>query len=427
MNFQETLYYLNELCEFRMRLSLEPSKRLLELLHHPDQSLKIVLVSGTNGKGSVCSFLTSIAKAQGISVGTFTSPHLESPMERIMINGQPISENTFARKATDLFQVLQGSFFGDITYFEFLTMMALLTFQEAKVDLALFEVGLGGRLDATNVLQRVLTITTQIDLDHTKILGNSIQEIANEKGAILRPNTLAIISSQHKEAHAVLISIGKKIGAKVILEERDYMISGGALSFSFSQKNLSIAQTQLHLRGDHQIHNAGCAVAASLALNSLGFDFTRESIVMGLANASLPGRLESWKNSNGQVLWLDVAHNPGAISAIVRFFQKKKEVSFRTLLGMTMDKDHSKVIGLLSKISKDFMLCKPATPRGWDPNEIAQKFCTQFQLTVKVNPLQALEFCLQEPQHILCTGSFYLVGEIRKELRKRGFKLEPVS
>lgn len=420
MTFSEALSYLESLGESRMRLDLRVSQKLLSVLNHPDKDLDIVLVSGTNGKGSTCAFLSEILKAAEFKVGMFTSPHLESPKERIQINGNVLSDEGFASYVTDLSNLLNKNDLRDVTYFEFFTMLALLAFQNQNVDVAIFEVGLGGRLDSTNTLSRMATITTSIALDHEKILGNMLQEIALEKGAIFRKNTPAILSHQKKEALETLMNLNKNTKAHLLVEGKDYTVKGNSLNFKFESKKGNIGPLPLKQRGDHQIHNAGCAAALAFELQEKGFEIKQKAIEQGLTNARVPGRLEKWTNQNGQEVWVDIAHNSQAINASVAFFLNQNIDSMDVLLGMLQDKEHLAVLDSLFRITRSLMLTLPSSPRAWDPYDMKSKF--NQPVKVVSNPETALNELLKSSKQILIIGSSYLVGKIHPLLRIREFE-----
>ncbi len=423
MTFEQALHYINQLDESRMRFDLTLSQKILERLGRPDQKLKSIIVSGTNGKGSVCAFLTSMAKQAGIKVGTYTSPHLVSPLERIAIDGTPISEICFASLVTELKAVIEQSPSGQITYFEVFTLLSTLAFVQANVELAIFEVGLGGRLDTTNILERIGTITTSIDFDHTQILGTSLSEIATEKIAIMRKNCPAIVSKQLDGVQKQIIESGKSIGTKLNMENVDYIVNGDATSFYFSNKEARIGPLHLGLYGDHQIHNAGCAAAMALELSKQGFYISSDSISKGLGNVAHPARLERWLNSKGQEVWLDVGHNPSAIKSVVKFLRKEKFFPIDIVLGVLKDKDWKKMIEELLPIASSMTLCKPQTPRAWDLDQASKEIGDKIVTRIVPHPSEAFDQAILSSSRLLCIGSFYTIGAVRPLLPKKGYQL----
>ncbi|MFH1261912.1 MAG: folylpolyglutamate synthase/dihydrofolate synthase family protein [Pseudomonadota bacterium] len=410
MTFEETLHYLHELGESRMRLDLEPTQKLLDLLGRPDRSLRSVVVSGTNGKGSTCAFLTAIAKASGKRVGTYTSPHLTSPVERIAIDGVPVDEATFAEVTSELAALIARTNFGTITYFEFLTILAVLIFQRIGVDLAIFEVGLGGRLDTTNALERVGTITTTIDYDHTAILGTTLAEIAREKIAIVRESLPAVVGEQPLEAREKIFDFVAALGARRIYLGTEFHGLGGWKTFRYRSTAYEVGPIELSLRGDHQVGNAACAVAMA---RELGLNAIEE----GLRSAVHPARLERFM-VRGKEVWLDVAHNPAAARRLTEFFRSEKLAPVDLVIGVLGDKDWKGITEALLPISKSVTLCKPNSSRAWEPALVRSELGLVMNLPVCVveTPVNAFREVVERSERVLCTGSFYVVGEIRREL-----------
>ncbi len=395
--FKELLEYLNQLGESRMRLGLGPTRQILDRLDSPDQKLSSVIISGTNGKGSTCSFLTSIAMEAGKKVGTFTSPHLESVTERIQINGRPVDEGRFGEIGKSLAARLKEFQLEDLTYFEFLTVLAVLIFEKEHVDLAIFEVGLGGRLDATNSLHRIAVGITRIDFDHEKLLGNTLTKIALEKGAIMRPGMPAILAPQDPEALLALEQQAREIGSRWILVD-------DSLRFS-----------HLGLKGFHQHENAQCAAELAKALS-----FSSQDIQRGLAQATLPGRLEKWAHSDGREVWLDIAHNPSAAESLAQFFTENHLGPFHLVWGMLKDKRFETFFKCIQPHCQTITLCAPPSSRSWNLQEIQQRLPLEKTTCIE-DPLQALTFALTQSEPVLCTGSSYLVGNLRPWLRNQGF------
>ncbi len=415
MTFEEALRRLEILGENRMRLDLAPSQKLVEALG--PIRFPSILISGTNGKGSTAAFLTQILTESGLRVGTYTSPHLESPTERISIERNPIDPEEFGFLAGVAKTLVDRIQLSEVTYFEFLTAMALLAFSQKEVDIGIFEVGLGGRLDSTNAIPRIGTITTTIAKDHTRILGNTLGEIAAEKGAIMRADLPAVITRQEPEAQSKLSKIAKEAAAKTIEEGHDYNVVIEKGGFRFKQGEISIGPLPLSLPGDHQATNAGGAVAMALELARRGFPVTEKSIESGLKKTSLPGRLETWKRAEAEV-WIDVAHNPSAIEASVAYLQPQEKL-FTVIFGSMKDKPWKEMIGLLEPITDNFILTLPNSPRAWDLEKVSD---TNILSERVADPKEALGKALDRGRPVLVVGSFYLIGPLRTELKALGFK-----
>jgi len=398
--FDQVLHHLSELGETNMRFGSGPTRTLLDQLDSPDKHLRSIIIAGTNGKGSTCAFLTSVAMEAGLKVGTYTSPHLESVTERISLNGQPVDEKKFGEMGGRLIKQLDHLKVGDLTYFEFFTILAVMIFQKEKVDLAIFEVGLGGRLDATNALKRDLVAITAIDFDHEKLLGNSLTTIAQEKGAIMRPGLPVIVAEQKPEARLQLHSQAQVIGA------------------GWSPVNSEETFSSLGLHGPHQIQNARCAATLARTLS-----LTENAISRGLANAHLPGRLEKWNHAGGKVVWLDIAHNPAAARSMAQFFSQENLASFDLIWGMIKDKKAGDFLKPLQPFCSSITLCTPPTPRAWHPETIRKEFNLDHAEIIP-EAEKALREKLKTSQPILGTGSFYLVGALRPILRSLDFRVQ---
>jgi dihydrofolate synthase/folylpolyglutamate synthase len=403
VNFPETLAYLDRLQETRMRMDLTAGRELLEALGGPDRALRSVIVAGTNGKGSVCAFLTSIAREGGLRVGTYTSPHLESVTERVAVGGKPIDQETFARIASRVRAVIEERRIDHITYFEFVTILAVLAFQEEACGICIFEVGLGGRLDTVNLLERFGVAITRIDYDHLGVLGNTLGEIATEKGAVMRRDRFAVLAPQEPEAEARLSAMAAEIGADLVRTKPEAYPVG--------------------LRGDHQSENAGVAVAVIDCLNRSGFRIPEEAVRAGLKNVRHPGRLELFEGREGPDVWLDVAHNTGSVKALALFISENRIAPVNLLVGILADKEWKTMLDLLLPLAAGVTVCRPDSPRAWDPAE-ALAYIGNRVLAHRIDsPAEALDFLLKSPLPVLCTGSFYVIGAARRKLIE--MKLNP--
>ncbi len=427
MNFTETLAYLDRLQETRMRLDLAPSQRLLELLGRPDRKLRSVIVAGTNGKGSVCAFLTSMALKAGLRVGTYTSPHLESVVERVAIDGDPIDPDVFARISTQVRETIETNEFPHATYFEFVTMAAVLAFVEAQCDLAIFEVGLGGRLDTTNILERIGVAITRIDFDHMKVLGNTLEKIAGEKGAVMRPGAFAVFAPQGTEAGDRLLKTAGDLGVAPRIGSRDFSVEGNAGSFVYSTGGKHFGPYRLGLRGDHQVQNAAVALATVDELNRCGFEIPEKARREGLAEARHPARLELFRAPppGGTEVWLDVAHNRGAAEALVRYLTENRQTPVDVLVGILADKEWRAMLDQLLAIASSITVCRPNSPRAWKPEEALAYIQARVPSVVTEDPVMGIGQLLNKKRRILCTGSFYVVGAVRKHLSRSGFSGVP--
>src|SRR5579859_638887 len=312
MTYQETLAYMSRLGRFGMKLGTERTRAILDRLDMADRKLRGVLIAGTNGKGSTGACIASILRTAGHSVGFMPKPHLIAYTERIELNGQPISEADFVRTFDDIKPVLDevAAEMGQATEFEMLTAMAI-AYLAPRVDQLVCEVGLGGRLDATNALDLGVAVITNVDLDHQKYLGNTIEEIAREKAAIIKPKN-QVVTGCEGSALAIVEKRAREVGATVWRLGQEIELNSKSLGWdghvmTVDGPGFHHADLRLPLVGDYQPTNAALAVAAAHVLDDIG----DEAVRRGLASTRWPGRLQLVA-SNPRVI-LDGGHNPAAM------------------------------------------------------------------------------------------------------------------
>src|SRR6266851_321880 len=325
MDYTQSLKYLYSLGHevLAAKFGLGSISLLLENLGHPERSFKSIIVAGTNGKGSVAAMIDSIARTAGHRCGLFTSPHLVRIQERINFRGSEITEADFAkqasvvRKASDAL-VATGRLDAPPTFFEQVAAIALCNFQECEAELAVLEVGLGGRLDATNAVDRIISVVTSIELDHQNILGNTIEEIAGEKAAIIVPQSRAVIGrQQHRAATDLLMCRCLETAVLPVFANEPTAVTAtdlGRVAFDYESSHARYARVLPGLRGRHQADNAAAAIEAAELLNESGFPIPRDAILKGLREVSWPGRLELIDDRPR--LLLDGAHNPAGARAL---------------------------------------------------------------------------------------------------------------
>jgi dihydrofolate synthase/folylpolyglutamate synthase len=379
------------------RLGLERITRLLGGLGDPHRRGRFIHVAGTNGKGSTCAMIEAGLRAAGFSTGLFTSPHLTEPVERIRVNGDPISQQRFLRAFDSVHAAVERLRFDfHPTYFEMLTAMGFLVFAQESVNIAVIEVGLGGRLDATNVITPELSVITPIDLDHQQFLGNSIGSIAAEKAGILKPGVPAISAPQMPEAQAVLRSHAQG----PLRFTTEYAIEGLTIDARGSRFCIDARAVICPLAGEHQVENAR---TACLALREFGV------APDGIARTEWPGRLER-VSLNPEVI-LDGAHNPAgarAVAAYLRRFYADRRIWL--VYGAVRDKDVSAMTSVLFPLAHRIILTAPDNTRAMPPEAIDA-------------PGALIAGGIREALHAvrdagrddvaLITGSLYLVGEAR--------------
>jgi dihydrofolate synthase/folylpolyglutamate synthase len=425
MNYKETLKYLYGLERFGMIFGLENISRLLHALGNPHQGLKVIHVGGTNGKGSVSAMVASVLREEGYRVGLYISPHLVSFTERIQVNGIEVSWKDVAR-LTDMLRkkVEHEGIPQQFTFFDFTTAIAIYYFSLQHVDLAILEVGLGGRLDSTNIVTPLISVITNVERDHLQILGESIKDIAREKAGIVKVGVPLISGVNRSEAIEIIEEECKRKRVPLRLLRRDF--SGERIAprtLNFFGRNWIWDRIKLGLAGPYQIDNAAVALGALEVLKEMGYDVSKESIYEGLSKVRWPGRLELIQGSP-QIL-LDGAHNPAAAMSLKNALYE--EFSYRTLfmlVGIMEDKEATAILSELAPLAELLVASRPHNPRAMSPQkiaEIARGYCKATKVIEDVR--EAVKY-LQEVAHeddlLLITGSLFTVGEAREYLLNKG-------
>jgi dihydrofolate synthase / folylpolyglutamate synthase len=382
------------------KLGLDRIRAVLAALGDPQLAFRVVHVAGTNGKGSTCAMIEAGLRAAGVRTGLFTSPHLIEPTERIQIGGIPVSESQF-RRAFEVVHRTAEPLDLDChpTYFETVTAMAFWLFREAGVETAVIETGLGGRLDATNVVQPALTVITPLDFDHEAYLGHTIEAIAGEKAGILKPGVPAVFARQRPEAAAVLEARARELAVPVTRAEQ-FEIRNLTIDARGSRFNGLLCP----LAGEHQVDNA---VTAVLALHALGV------APEGIAEARWPGRLEC-VSPNPDVI-LDGAHNPAGARALVRYldrFYSGRRIWM--IYGAMRDKAIDEVAGILFPAARELILTAPDSTRAMRP-EALRELAGRGQPAANIAAaMELFQLSASSEDVAVITGSLYLVGEARR-------------
>ena len=400
MTYAEAIEYLLDLSLFGSKLGLENPRRLAALADSPHDRLHFIHVAGTNGKGSVCAMLESIYREAGLRTGLFTSPHLVSFRERIQVNRELIPEKKLAQLTSKLRDLATDFPEGrKPTFFEMATVMALSYFAEQSCDIVLWETGMGGRLDATNIVAPLASVITNIGLDHTRWLGKSHAAIAAEKAGIIKPNVPLVTATRHPEALAVIRAKAARHGAELT----------------------ELGQTEntidLPLPGQHQQTNAALTKAVVKRLQAV-LPVSKDVIRSGLAKVHWPGRLQVVRHGT-QTILLDGAHNiEGAAmlrQTIAKMFAAESPV---LILGMVNEKDGNGFCAELAPMAKRIVLSPVDSSNSTEP----RKFLAPCRTANPIAPVevteslgQALELCAIEP-FVVVTGSFYLLGEAMEQL-----------
>ena len=414
---------------FGIRLGLERVRWLLERLGQPQQSVPSVLVAGTNGKGSTAALLASMSHAAGYRTGLYTSPHLEAVTERLVVDGRQIADLELARYLEEILEA-DSSQADSVTYFEALTVAALCYFRDREVELAVLEVGLGGRLDATNACEPVLSLITPIALDHQRHLGTSLPEIAGEKAGILRAGRPAIAWTDDEEVEDTLRRRASELDCPLRLAREWVEIDCDRSRTMRLRTPTQELELMLPLRGRHQSKNLALAVLAAEELASRNWPrLDRAAIIDGCAGCDWPGRLERVPLPEGRQVFLDAAHNPAAMQTVAEFAAELPEPP-DLLFGALRDKDSDAMLAPIADVCGRITLTRPRAhraegpggrgSRGGDPEGWLPSLGERRDVTVEVDPTRALETALAaRARTLLVCGSTYLVGDLRRTLRER--------
>lgn len=426
MQFEEAVQYLLGLGHetLTIKLGLRNTELLLEQLGNPEHSFPSVQIAGTNGKGSTAAFLESICRAAEIRTGLYTSPHLVSITERIKVAGLDLSEDAFARhtamvKQASLDLVANGQLPGLPTFFEQVTAIALIAFREAGVELAILETGLGGRLDSTTAAAAKLCAITQVALDHEEYLGNTIESIASEKAAIIRPGSRVVVAKQSPEAMKVILTRCDEVGVKSVVHDYEYEVEevfdDGRFQVTIETKSGVYENVTLGLRGSHQIENAATAIQLAEALRE-DFNVAPAAIVSGLETAVHQGRLE-WI-AGPPVFVLDGAHNPAGAEVLKIFLERFALRPLTIVFGAMVDKKIEEITEKLLPLADNVVVTEVQNPRSAKSDSLASAagHFAKGDIHKAATSKEALEIAtrLNNGAGMICiTGSLYLIGEVR--------------
>ncbi len=419
--YQETLNYLYSLTQSGIKLGLKNTSLLLQFFGDPQLKTRTIHIGGTNGKGSTAAMTESILRASGYKVGLYTSPHLLDFRERIQINRQWIEKDPVI-ELTGRIKFAVEKLKLSITFFEFGTVLAFLYFNEQKTDINVIEVGLGGRLDATNLCQADISIITSISLDHTQYLGDGLEQIAFEKAAIIKQSGTVIAHINDDKAFKVVNDRAIKCSAKLYSLGVDFQITPEVgdteeTTFSYKWGSRVLNHLTLPLMGDFQRANAGLALSACLKLKEYGLNIEEKHLRQGLEKTSWEGRLETVFTHPAVVL--DCAHNEASVINMTIALRKNFKFSrCLIVLGIMQDKNTDEIIKILSQFGDQFFLVPVNPPRGEAPEKLAEKLklynkSSQVFGTVS-KALQAVKQIARKNDLICVTGSIFLVAATKK-------------
>jgi dihydrofolate synthase/folylpolyglutamate synthase len=428
VSYRKILKYLYSRERQAMKYGLDGVKRLLASLENPEAAFPSVLVAGSNGKGSTAVIVASILKAAGYRTGLYTSPHLIDFKERIRVDGKCIEEEQVAglmRIMGDSIEK-QGS-----TFFEATTAMAFKHFLDSRVDIAVLEVGLGGRLDATNASHPAISVITSISREHTEILGSTVAKIAGEKAGVLRPGGLAVLGFREGVAAEATKKVAEAAGSAlrqvgVDVMPRTVNVSRAGTSFTLRWKGdwdwgptLTVS-----MPGRHQARNATTAALAAVSLNGVGFKVSPDHVVKGVKRVKWPGRFQV-VGTEANPCVLDVAHNPSAARALSRTFQEVYPGrSAVAVVGMSGDKDHKAYLTALLPRTSEVVVTEAPNPRALPVGMLAravQDLGGRPRVVPQVSQAvsHALDLGRKQGAPVIITGSFYVVGEAMAHLGVR--------
>lgn len=430
MNYPAALAYLNDIVQRnppagrRPAASNDPLHRIRHLLGAigtPQLAYPTLHITGTKGKGSVAAMCSAILQQAGLKVGLFTSPHLQDFRERFQIDGQLISEASVAQTLSEIQLLVEAHL--PLTWFEIITALALAAFRAEAVDIAIIEVGIGGRADATNVVAPLLSIITSISYDHMSILGETLTEIATEKAGIIKPHTPVISAPQTDEAWRVIEATAQQQAAPLIRIGQDWQFApkDSALGYEAWQAapaNAPMRNYHTPLMGQHQIINGTVAIAAMYQLKELGYPITEEEIQAGLTAVNWAGRFEIVKTA--PYIILDAAHNKDSAQHLANTLQTRLGRLPTTLVfAAKANKEIDAMLAALLPLTNHLVVTQAVDSLAQDPHiiaELAQKQGFGHRISIMPDSRQALAYAedVLGKQGILCvTGSLYLVGEAR--------------
>ena len=405
---QDPLSYLFSLEQFGIKFGLDNIATLVDRLGHPERAFQSVHVAGTNGKGSVTAMVDAALRTAGHRSARYTSPHLVDLTERFVIDGRPVSEDALVAVVADVQRVAaslleSGTLSAPPTFFEVTTAAAFELFRRAGVAVAVLEVGLGGRLDATNVVLPAVTAITSIAFDHERYLGSTIEAIAFEKAGIIKPGVPVVTGDLQPEAAAVIDRIARERGADVIrttaVDARGFTIG---------------------LPGAHQAGNAAIAVKVLETLDAKGILVPPEAIARGLAQPEWPGRLDRRRLAGGRELLLDAAHNPAGAAALASYLKAERSGPCPLVFAAMKDKDTAGMFAVLLPAVSHLILTRAANPRSADPSalEAQARAISDLPITIAPSPAEALEIAWRDSPRIVVAGSIFLLGDVLKQIER---------
>jgi dihydrofolate synthase / folylpolyglutamate synthase len=406
--YQEALRWLYGLGSSGIKLGLDRIVHAADVRGHPERALRYVHVAGTNGKGSVSAMIESVLRAAGYRTGQFASPHVQRYVERVRIDGRPISEREAAKRIE---QLKSDTRLPPLSFFEYTTLLAFEAFRDANCDIVVLEVGLGGRLDSTNIVIPEVSVITNVSLEHQRILGDTLGKIAREKAGVLKTGVPCIVGARAKSVRRVIHARASAVGAPIRWIDRDFEGTWSNRSLSVRVADREWTDLRLGLRGRHQGDNAACAIATLIDLEQRGFEVSDANIRAGLKRAKWPGRLE-WHRGH-PVFLFDAAHNASGCETLARYLD---EIDFPgrvvLLFGAMRDKDHRRMLATFDGRVDHRVYAAPATPRSERPERLAKIREGTVARSVRDAVLRAKRAAGPEGL-VVVAGSIFLLSEVR--------------
>jgi dihydrofolate synthase/folylpolyglutamate synthase len=437
MNYQEALEYILRFADYeRLPRSgvvwdLSRIERLLERLGNPQHVARSIHVAGTKGKGSTAAMIASILTQAGYRVGLYTSPHLLSFTERIQSNGQPIAEDDWARLTESIKPEVEAvnrlGDLGELTTFEILTALAFAYFGEIRADYQVLETGLGGRLDATNVVMPEVAVITSISFDHMDVLGDTLAKIAAEKAGIIKPGSAVVCSPQFPEAMGVIVKTCRergvrlvRVGAEVTWHEGDFSPEGQYFHLKGLGREYDLS---IPLLGEHQLENAAAAVAAVEVLSGTGAQVSSENIAAGLERVNWPGRLQVLRRQPWVIV--DSAHNAYSMKklaeALKKYFRFERVI---LILGVSSDKDISGIVDEAASLTDEVIIVTSRHPRAVVPAVLVKEFSRRGivpRVAASVASAMRLALAGATPGDLICAaGSVFVIAEVMEYMAELG-------
>jgi dihydrofolate synthase / folylpolyglutamate synthase len=428
---QSPIEYLFGLEQFGIKFGLENIRTLVAALDNPDRTYRVVHIAGTNGKGSVTAMVDAAVRAAGYRTGRYTSPHLMDLAERFVIDGVPVDAQRMSLAAAHLRDVVSalhddGRLPAPPTFFEATTAMAMMLFRDAGVDIATFEVGLGGRLDATNVLSPTVTAITSIGHDHMQYLGTTLSEIAKEKAGIIKRGVPVVVGALAPEPFDVVADAAREKAAPMHVAQAESQLadegpeSGRGHRIRLRTMRRDYGAITLALAGAHQVNNALVSIHVLESLEAAGVSISPESVRHGLETVRWPGRLDRRRLADGREVLLDAAHNPEGAQALAAYLSSEIRDALPLVFGAMRDKDVTDMLRTLAPYTRALVLTRAQTARAAEPADlasVAHEVGMSVPVIVEPDIAAALDAAWRIAPRIAVAGSIFLLGDVMRHLR----------